>query len=71
MTLPPNKLPPLFLDNSSVLDLHDGNVIRLNAVINENVATLVLFYARWCPHCKLVAGTFEKVAERLKGKVIT
>ena len=51
------------------MDLRDGDIIGLNTVINENVATLVFFYARWCTHCKLVAGTFEKVAERLKGKV--
>lgn len=69
VTGPPNELPPLFLDNSSVVDLRDGDVLRLNAVINENIATLVFFYARWCTHCKLVAETFEKVAKKLQDKV--
>ena len=69
VTKPPNELPPLFLDNSSVVDLRDGDVLRLNAVINENIATLVFFYARWCTHCKLVAKTFEKVAKKLQDKV--
>lgn len=51
------------------MDLRDGDVIRLNEVMKENVATIVFLYARWCTHCKLAAKTLEKVAERMKGKV--
>ena len=36
--------------------------------MQKNTATIVFLYARWCTHCKLVAKTFEKVAEKLKGK---
>ena len=31
--------------------------------------TFILFHADWCRHCKLMADTWEKLAEVYKGKI--
>eukprot|EP01006_Ploeotia_vitrea_P047018 TRINITY_DN67080_c6_g11_i2.p1 TRINITY_DN67080_c6_g11~~TRINITY_DN67080_c6_g11_i2.p1 ORF type:complete len:951 (-),score=276.40 TRINITY_DN67080_c6_g11_i2:310-3135(-) len=49
---------------SNVVVLTDAN---FDSVTNGDKSVLVEFYAPWCGHCKMLAPTYEEVADELKG----
>ena len=38
-------------------------------VLKSDVAVVVDFWAEWCPPCRMLAPTFEEIAERYAGGV--
>lgn len=53
---------------SLVTNLTDQNFEELVAR-GDNKPWVVKFYAPWCGHCKVLAPTWEKIAEDLKGQM--
>lgn len=51
-------------------------VITLNSdnwqdeIVNAGKPALVDFWATWCPHCKRIAPSVDKLAEQYDGKLI-
>ncbi|MBQ1544830.1 MAG: thioredoxin [Clostridia bacterium] len=39
-------------------------------IVNAGKPALVDFWATWCPHCKRLAPTVEKVADEYDGKLV-
>jgi len=39
-------------------------------IVNSGKPALVDFWATWCPHCKRIAPTVDKVAEAYDGKLV-
>ena len=66
---PPNKLPLIFSNDSSVIDVSDGNIDLVQELASRKLVTIVMLYARWCPQSKLVAKQLEHVADVFKEEV--
>ena len=49
-------------------DITDGNFKTL--VLDSTIPVLVDFWAEWCPPCKLLTPTIEKLADSYAGKVV-
>lgn len=65
-------------NNTNVITLtldqmnEDGSLMNTTSMADYNLAkgkTLALFYANWCPHCKVLKPTMAKLASTLKDKV--
>lgn len=40
-----------------------------NDVLRSDVPVVVDFYAEWCPPCKMIAPTLDRIAEKYAGRV--
>ncbi len=39
-------------------------------VVNADKPVLLDFWATWCPHCKRIAPSYDKVAEEYEGRLV-
>ncbi len=46
------------------------NVDNYQELIGNGTPAIVDFWATWCPHCKRIAPSFDKVAADYEGKLI-
>lgn len=53
----------LSMAHSEVIELTDDN---FDSYIKENPHVLVMFYAKWCGHCKSFMKTYSKLAASLE-----
>lgn len=53
--------------NANVKEFTDTNFET--EVLNSNEPVLVDFWAEWCPPCKALAPTIDKLADSYRGKV--
>ncbi len=40
------------------------------AVVNAGKPAILDFWATWCPHCKRIAPTYEKIADQYEGSLV-
>lgn len=51
-----------------LLKMSEKNKQKFEECAGKDKPMLVLFYADWCPHCKMFEPTWKKIVGKLSGK---
>ena len=63
------QVNPIFHSESPVIDISNGSLYMLQALLERSSFNLVMYYTHWCAQSRKLVYEFHRASKKFKGQV--